>query len=73
MTTQEAFQDAAYWRARAKQLEAGINRALKESTSMQPEQYANRVWSHLHNVLNAPVHYQRIATPTDERDWMSHE
>jgi hypothetical protein len=75
VTTQEAFQDAAYWRARAKQLESGINRALKERTSLDPEQYANRVWSHLHNVVNAPVGYQRtpVDTAADERDWMSRE
>lgn len=75
MTTQEAFQDAAYWRAYALQLKRGINRALKEKTSLDPEQYANRVWSHLHNVVNAPVGYQRtpIDTAADEREWMSRE
>lgn len=75
MTTQQAFEEAAYLSARVKQLEAGIRRALKERTTMDPEQYANRVWSHLHNVIDAPAHYQRPAvdTPADERDWMSRE
>jgi hypothetical protein len=75
MSTQDAFRDAAYWYARAKQLEAGIRRALKESTSMAPEQYSNRVWSHLHNVIDAPVYPARpaVETAADERDWMSRE
>jgi hypothetical protein len=75
VSTQEAFQEAAYLSARVKQLEAGIRRALQESTSMAPEQYSNRVWSHLHNVIDAPVGYQRpaVETAADERDWMSRE
>lgn len=75
MSTQEAFQEAAYLSARVKQLEAGIRRALQESTSMAPEQYSNRVWSHLHNVIDAPVYPARpaVETAADERDWMSRE
>lgn len=73
MSTQEAFQDAAYWRAYAKQLKRGIDRALQESTSIQPEQYANRVWSHLHNVVNAPVYPARPVAPVDEREALHYE
>jgi hypothetical protein len=75
VSTQEAFQEAAYLSARVKQLEAGIRRALQESTSMAPEQYSNRVWSHLHNVIDAPVYPARpaVETAADERDWMNRE